>query len=214
MASPKDPLVLVEETCVQYSTDSLFGKRSDTSSLVKNTTEEACFGGLISCSTVEEDTCAISENSTDSTVSKRATGCDYPALWYNCDFFPDISVQNKNQNTQGSNPYAHFIGICHNIRNYMQTHLGPDVGSNWMNLEFIDQNTAKARKNRERACGTGSDGKLTQTCAEEKRSLWPISVINGFNTGQVYQTMAGFSESVSCDEFPCKSSQKIIPTEY
>lgn len=214
MASPTDPLVLVEEKCVQYSTDRIFGKRSDPSSLVKNTTEEACFGGLISCSTVDDDTCAISENSTDSTVSKRATNCDFPALWYNCDFFPDKSIKNMNQNTQGTNPYAHFIGICHNIRNYMQTHLGPDVGSNWMNLEYIDQDTAKFRKHREQACGTGNDGKLTQICAEEKRSLWPVSVINSYNTGQSYQTVNGFSESVSCDEFPCEFPHSNVSDKY
>jgi hypothetical protein len=210
--------VLVEETCVKYSTDNVLGKRSDLTSLVENTTESASFGGICGCTSEEKDACLTSSDSTDDTdltVSKRApsTNCVYPALWYNCDFFPDKSIKNENQQTQGISKYQNFLGICSNIRNYLQANMGQaGVGSNWMTLEFIDQELAALRKNREQACGTGTDGKLTQLCAEEKRNLWPRNVYDAWlKRDGSYVSEPGWDETISCDEFPCECSNHSRP---
>lgn len=198
--------MLVEQTCHVYSSDSTQSKRDDSVSdtLVEKTDKKACFGGLIACSDKEENTCSApgddGDDSTDSTVPKRAAPqCDRPALWYNCDYFGDQFIPNHNPNIPGS--HVLFKGICSNIRDYLQTHNGPGIGNNWMNLDYLPGDSSN---NRAEAC-TKSGPSSTAACAEKKRSLWSLAAQNAFNTngGDIYYS-TGWSDSLSCDEFPCK----------
>ncbi|KAJ5705359.1 hypothetical protein N7536_001048 [Penicillium majusculum] len=206
VASPKDPLVLVDQTCQTYSSDDAKSKRddSDPGTLVEKTDKKACFGGLIACSDTEEDSCSASDDdggngddNTDSKVSKRAASCDRPAFWYNCDFFGDQWVPNHNPNVAAS--HVAFKGICSNIRDYLQTHNGPGIGNNWMNLDYKD---AAGNTNRGAACGqAGPDS--TKACAEKKRALWSTAAQHAFeNDPNGHYHTQGWSESISCDEFP------------
>jgi hypothetical protein len=214
VASPKDALVLVEQTCVQYTTDKIFGKRSGFDPLVKNTTEKASFEGICGCNEVEDECLRLggSSDDTDSTVSKRTTNCNVPALFYNCDFFPDKTFVNQNEDDNVQYPTKSYRGISWNIRNYLQTHNGePGVGQNWMLLEFVSQREADELKNRAAACGDDGSG-MSEKCAEEKRALWPRAVYKEWEADQKrkpktwdYLGMPGWGDFLSCDEFPCES---------
>lgn len=108
MTSPTDPLVLIDTTCVSYSTSiEKLRKRND--NLVPLTTSTPCFGSLISCTEGDSDntTCAVSDTST----SKRDSACYLPpALFYNCDYFTTTLLANRNENTMTNTHFVSFIG--------------------------------------------------------------------------------------------------------
>lgn len=205
-------------------------KRDLSDTLVSNTTGPGCFGGLISCSTQigsENGTCINhSASSSSNSTSKRATNCnDVPAMFCNCggDFFKRVTVANQNQDTMQLSSGTTFIsefsvhicrlfahkhsGICENIQNYIQPRLGPnfDGGPNWMALEYVSE-FENGGANRAIACGGTGNG--TEQCAAIQASLWPTQVqqakAQGANAPIDYQLMPGYSNTISCDEFPCK----------
>lgn len=206
--SSDEPLTLVEEKCYSYSnSDSDSSKRSTMTTLVKNSTASSgCFSGLINCGTEEDDlSCDVSSDDDDSTASKRACNVDIPALFYNCDFMGgNQKFTNLNENTMAAVPSIEFIGICENIRNYLdsdvtQTPGGKAVvaGSNWMELTYLPGGGSGG--NRADAC---SD--VSASCAQTKSAMWPTAVYNAAAAGgsQAYKAMAGYIDSISCDEFP------------
>ena len=109
LASPEDPLTLVETTCLAWSNSDT--KKRASSGLVANTTGTPCFGGIIECSTEESTSCA-DDTSGDGTTEKRQTStCSRPpGLFYNCDWFPSVDVTNFNEPTMTANPFYSFIG--------------------------------------------------------------------------------------------------------
>ncbi|KAJ5712178.1 hypothetical protein N7488_006334 [Penicillium malachiteum] len=210
VASPADPLVLVEETCTTYSTTNAFGKRESVGDdfTVTNGTGSGCFGGLIACSTVaESDNSTCTPDSSDAATAKRAYSCNtWPALWYNCNYFPNQAITNYNEATKAAEPFRTFTGICQNIRTYLQNNLGGNVHSNWMWLHYLSSWEAEDIGNRDEACGTDSSG-MTAQCAREKRELWPQAVQTAWRDQNIpgtqdYTLMFGYTDSVSCDEFP------------
>lgn len=110
LASPDKPLTLVEDTCISYSNDVDLTKRGTVDTMVANSTDAGCFGGLISCSTTfggsSNGTCvnySKFDDGEEASVAKRATACNQvPAMFYNCggDFFKRVTVQNQNQDTK------------------------------------------------------------------------------------------------------------------
>src|SRR5699024_10249193 len=108
--SPKDPLVLVDNTCISYSAEDVLAKRDSSESLVENGDGEGCFGGLVSCKADSGDTPCMPMG--DSGSSKRVNPPCYnvPALWYNCDFFGDTTIINRNQHTNQVKPTETFMG--------------------------------------------------------------------------------------------------------
>ncbi|GLA42688.1 hypothetical protein AnigIFM63309_011235 [Aspergillus niger] len=238
VTSPSDPLELVSKTCTSYSSDDSLTRRSDTDSLVANTTNSACFGGMISCKSIDDSStttgnlscpivcdgtdsssCTILDTAADpdSSSSKKRQGpasaatngwCyHWPALWYNCAWFPDklIPNMNSNTNTLPNNQYHSFPGICNNIASYLYQHQASwrqdYMGSNFMRLTY--HNWGSDNPNRKASCGDSSS-KSTPAglCASTKRSLWPVAVQQAFIDKTDYESMQGFSESISCDEFP------------
>jgi hypothetical protein len=206
-------VTLVEQTCATYSNSDK--KKRSVGTLVANTTASSgCFGGLIECSTTEdesEEECD-SDDSSDGDSEKRAITCyKKPAMFFNCDYFPAVSYQNLNSQTMAATPYVSFVGMCQNIRNYLnnrpaQTGSGLTTvgGSNWMELTYLP----KGGNNRNDACSAKS-----VDCAATKSAMWPLSVYNLAAQGITnpdYQLEQGFSDRISCDEFPCRFPISII----
>uniref|UniRef100_A0A093VIR1 chitinase n=2 Tax=Talaromyces marneffei PM1 TaxID=1077442 RepID=A0A093VIR1_TALMA len=218
-ASPDDPIVLVENTCITYSSNDPLSKRSSVESLVANSTGSGCFGGLVECSTTVSagnSSCTLTsgDEGSGTTTSKRAPQCyNLPALFYNCDLFGATAVTNRNQNTMQNFGSKSFIGICDNVRNYLQKNPGKIKG-NGMELTYFSSNEQqKTGGNRHDACSA-----KYKECVQEKTALWPTEVqsmynwqttqtINGVRTivpaPTDYALMQGYDDSLSCDEFPC-----------
>ncbi|KAL7651280.1 hypothetical protein ACMYSQ_011013 [Aspergillus niger] len=222
--SPSDPLALVEETCVDYSSSDPLTKRDAVEALVSNSTGEACFGGLIACNTVDDSSTAAGNmtcpylcdtdgtsctilDGTSSSLSKRAsTGqcMHYPALYFNCDWFPNKNIPNLDTTTQGLMPYYMALGICTNILNYLDEHsvswTPTTMGATFMRLTYRPDPT---KKNRGSACGKSTmPGTEAHQCVQIKKSLWPVAVQQA---GANAMGMPGWSDSMSCDEFPFNS---------
>jgi hypothetical protein len=208
VASSDDPIALVDKTCISYaSSDSRRRAKRSTSSLVANTTASSgCFGGLIACSTTEEeaDCDTSSDDDDDSTTSKRAC-TQIPGMWYNCDYMGNsITFNNLNENTMTTTPTETFISICENVRNYLErgvttTPSGRAVtaGSNWMQLTYLPGGgTSTSGSNRDDACSAKSE-----SCAATKSAMWPTAVQSAASLA-IRRTMVGFSNFISCDEFP------------
>lgn len=109
LASPADPLVLINKTCIDYSSVSADKRKRDDANLVPLTTKTPCFGGLIACEdTVDNTTCAI--GSTSTSTSKRASTACYlpPSMFYNCAFFQPGRVENENEDTRAGGTYETF----------------------------------------------------------------------------------------------------------
>ncbi|KAL3703111.1 hypothetical protein TMatcc_010299 [Talaromyces marneffei ATCC 18224] len=222
-ASPDDPIVLVENTCITYSSNDPLSKRSSVESLVANSTGSGCFGGLVECSTTVSagnSSCTLTsgDEGSGTTTSKRAPQCyNLPALFYNCDLFGATAVTNRNQNTMQNFGSKSFIGICDNVRNYLQKNPGKIKG-NGMELTYFSSNEQqKTGGNRHDACSA-----KYKECVQEKTALWPTEVqsmynwqttqtINGVRTivpaPTDYALMQGYDDSLSCDEFPCESEE-------
>jgi hypothetical protein len=122
VASPKNPLVLVENTCIEYSKDDPLTKRGSQEALVPKGDGPACFGGLVKCSVTEGEgnsTCTLDSSSSSDTestsdVKKRATKLpcyNLPALFYNCDLLTTTDVVNRNENTKLAHPVQSFNGL-------------------------------------------------------------------------------------------------------
>lgn len=209
MASSDDPVTLVEETCATYSNSDK--RKRSVGTLVANTTASSgCFGGLIECSTTEdesEEECTDDGTDSDSESEKRAITCyKKPAMFFNCDYFPDVAYDNLNENTKTQYPTISFIGMCQNIRNYLNNRpSGTTGGSNWMELTYLPT----GGNNRNDACSAKS-----AECANTKSAMWPTAVYNLAAAGVTnpdYQLEQGYSDKISCDEFPCKSP---APSEW
>lgn len=81
------------------------------------------------------------------------------------------------------------------------------MGDTWMRLTYKPD---PSNTNRNQACGDPKKktGNMAAHCAQVKRSLWPQAVQQaGKNAGG----MQGWSESMSCDEFPCKYFPSSTP---
>lgn len=115
VASPDDPIVLVDNTCITYSSDAPLSKRSTVDSFVANSTGPGCFGGLVECSTTVSagnSSCTLASDDSSTKTSKRAQQCyNLPALFYNCDLFGTADITNRNQLTMGIDPTVSFIGM-------------------------------------------------------------------------------------------------------
>lgn len=200
VASSDDPISLVDKTCISYSSDDDKKLRRRDTSLVANTTaSKGCFGGLISCSTTEETADCDSDDSTSDT--RRASTCNMlPAIFYNCDYLGnDETFDNLNENTNADTPSATFISICKNVRNYLDqsittTPSGRAViaGSNWMQLTYLPGSSSS---NRNKACSA-----VSKACASTKTAMWPTAVQKA--SGAARRAMQGYSNFISCDEFP------------
>lgn len=137
--------------------------------------------------------------------SDTDSGCtSLPALFYNCNFMGvSQTMNNLNEDTQVANPTYTFISICQNIRNYLNN--APSTansGTDWMQLTYkLDKGNA----NRAAACGNGNKGDMKSMCASTKSSMWPTAVYNVAtmkNNQKAYQAMSGYTDFISCDEFP------------
>ncbi|KAL4924010.1 uncharacterized protein BDV17DRAFT_295821 [Aspergillus undulatus] len=228
VASPDDPLVLVDQTCTEYTTDNPLAKRDDKESLVPNGSDSACFGGLVKCSvtasagnsscTLTDDDSSDESGDSEKVAEKRAPTCyNLPALFYNCDLFGTADVQNRNENTMNMQPTVSFIGICQNIYNYLYRNPGLIKG-NGMELTYYPS-SEQPKSNRKSACKD-----MTRECAESKANMWPTAVQSMYYwdsstviaPGQTvtvpapmdYATMKGYDESLSCDEFPFNASEE------
>nr|WBV74231.1 putative chitinase [Pestalotiopsis kenyana] len=206
VASSDDPVTLVEETCATYSNSDK--RKRSVGTLVANTTASSgCFGGLIECSTTEdesEEECTDDGTDSDSESEKRAITCyKKPAMFFNCDYFPDVAYDNLNENTKTQYPTISFIGMCQNIRNYLNNRpSGTTGGSNWMELTYLPT----GGNNRNDACSAKS-----AECANTKSAMWPTAVYNLAAAGVTnpdYQLEQGYSDKISCDEFPFNSSDE------
>ncbi|KAJ5907344.1 hypothetical protein N7495_000026 [Penicillium taxi] len=227
VASPTDPLELVSKTYIDYSSDVNITKRSDSKSLVANTTGSACFSGLISCQMVDDsattagnlscpiicegDSCTIlDDGDTSSSTRKRQLGvaqyARFPAMFYNYAWFGDALIENMDQNTNSISPWYTATGIYTNIQNYLFSHANQwnqqTMGSNFMLLTYAPDPTDT---NQDYACGTKSTNTVTtKSCGEVKRSLWSVQAQSEYNKKPKgdYVSEPGYSYSISCDEFP------------
>ncbi|KAJ5650264.1 uncharacterized protein N7484_003987 [Penicillium longicatenatum] len=224
VVSPSDPLPLVEETCIKYASSDPLTKRDNVEALVANSTGSGCFGGLIACNTVNDDTdssgnmtcpyacegtsCTILDTSSSLSRRQAVTGqcMHYPAMFYNCEWFPNKDIPNLDTSTNGNMRYYSSLGICTNIQNYLDRHASlwaPSyMGDTWMRLTYKPD---PSNTNRNQACGDPKKktGNMAAHCAQVKRSLWPQAIQQaGKNAGG----MQGWSESMSCDEFPFNSA--------
>ncbi|RDH30342.1 hypothetical protein BDQ94DRAFT_161391 [Aspergillus welwitschiae] len=249
VTSPSDPLELVSMTCTSYSSGDSLTKRTDTESLVANTTGSACFGGIISCQTIEDNTttasnlscpivcdgsdsgsCTVLDTAPDpeSTSSKKRQGpasaatngmCyHWPALWYNCAWFPDKDLPNLDSNTNSlpNNQYwtapvlKLLAGICRNVANYLYQHQASwspgYMGPNFMRLTY--KKSGPKSPNRAAACGSSTTRNTPAwNCVQIKSSLWPAAVQKAWAANDPnYQFMQGWSDPISCDEFPCRAT--------
>ncbi|KAK9413532.1 hypothetical protein SUNI508_11854 [Seiridium unicorne] len=226
--SSDDPLTLVEETCATYSSSD---KRRRSTSLVANAaTNTGCFGGYISCSTTDDDDamdiCTTDDESDESEIDDSCTSL--PSLFYNCDYMgASQTFDNLNEDTMGRKADYTFISICENIRNYLNnapatTPSGQTVvsGASWMQLTY---NPGKDSTNRKKACGSNKVGDKASSCASTKSAMWPTAVYNAAKKkDKAYKKMAGYSDTISCDEFPFNASEEggsgaqaeCVPSEY
>lgn len=206
VASSDEPIPLVDKTCISYSDSKRKAKRSMDTLVANTTASSGCFGGLIVCSTTEEeaDCDASSDDGDESTTSKRACN-QIPGLWYNCDYMgSSITFPNLNENTMATTPTTTFISVCENIRNYLErgvttTPSGITVvaGSNWMQLTYLPGGYATGNmKNRNKACSA-----VAESCASTKTAMWPTTVQYARPAAK-QKAMAGYSGPISCDEFP------------
>ncbi|OBT62696.1 hypothetical protein VE03_07107 [Pseudogymnoascus sp. 23342-1-I1] len=226
VASSDDPIPLVDKTCISYSDSKRKAKRSTESFAANTTASSGCFGGLIACSTTEEEpACDAGTDDTDeSTTTKRAC-TQIPALWYNCDYMgSSITFNNLNENTKATTPTVTFISICENIRNYLErgittTPSGVTVvaGSNWMQLTYLPGGTSSVgTTNRNGACSV-----VAENCASTKSAMWPTAVQSAASL-EIQKKMVGYSKFISCDEFPFNASEEggngaeaeCVPHEY
>ncbi|KAL4976408.1 glycosyl hydrolases family 18-domain-containing protein [Aspergillus desertorum] len=198
VTSPEDPIALVDKTCLAYSSDVDEKRKSDSessSALVANTTGSPFFKGWCECAdkdtTIRNDTLSCLNSGGTVSKSKRQTSQCYlpPALFYNCDWFQGAIVNNLNSNTYEDTPFVSLIGICENIKNYLDRNSAkPNVCANSMLLTY---KAGKGSKNRNNACSA----KATE-CKNLKTSLWPAN-----NQQPRALTM-------SCDEFPFNASEE------
>ncbi|PYI35208.1 hypothetical protein BP00DRAFT_412436 [Aspergillus indologenus CBS 114.80] len=236
VASPADPLELVAKTCTTYFSDVDLSKRSDPTSLVANTTGAACFGGLMSCQKIDNsptasgnlscpmvcdgDSCTLLDDGAASSSRKRqattttAQCARFPAFFYNCAWFGNSYIPNQDQTTNtlpGQQAYL-ATGICANVQNYLFSHQSQwspqTMGSNFMLLTYKPD---AEDKNRLYACGTKSTNTYTtKSCAQLKRSLWSVEAQDSYAKKGDYEVEPGFSESVSCDEFPSTDDGELF----
>ncbi|KAL4954842.1 hypothetical protein BDW69DRAFT_193734 [Aspergillus filifer] len=198
VTSPEDPIALVDKTCLAYSSDVDEKRKRDSetsSALVANTTGSPFFKGWCECAdkdtTIGNDTLSCLNSGGTVSTSKRQTSQCYlpPALFYNCDWFQGAIVNNLNSNTYEDTPFVSLIGICENIKNYLDRNSAkPNV---WANSMLLTYKAGKGSKNRNNACSA----KATE-CKNLKTSLWPAN-----NQQPRALTM-------SCDEFPFNASEE------
>ncbi|KAJ5672187.1 hypothetical protein N7507_001314 [Penicillium longicatenatum] len=123
VVSPSNPLPLVEETCIKYASSDPLTKRDNVEALVADSTGSGCFGGLIACNTVNDDTdssgnmicpyacegtsCTILDTSSSLSRRQAVTGqcMHYPAMFYNCEWFPNKDIPNLDTSTNGNMRY-------------------------------------------------------------------------------------------------------------
>lgn len=128
VVSPSDPLPLVEETCIKYASSDPLTKRDNVEALVANSTGSGCFGGLIACNTVNDDTdssgnitcpyacegtsCTILDTSSSLSRRQAVTGqcMHYPAMFYNCEWFPNKDIPNLDTSTNGKMRHYSSLG--------------------------------------------------------------------------------------------------------
>lgn len=128
VASPDNPIVLVDNSCITYSNDSPLVKRDSVETLVPNGSGAGCFGGLVECSTIVgagNSSCTLNSDGAGSgtATTKRAPQCyNLPALFYNCDLFGPSSVENRNQDTLPYFASASFIGLCPLVLRFYVSH--------------------------------------------------------------------------------------------
>ncbi|OBT74858.1 hypothetical protein VF21_06789 [Pseudogymnoascus sp. 05NY08] len=94
--------------------------------------------------------------------------------------------------------------ICQNVRGYLQdNNNGQTIGSNWMQLTYLPGGGT----NRNDACKD-----VSSVCAFTKSYLWPTAVFEAALTAKkddkAYMNMAGYSDSISCNEFPFNASEE------
>lgn len=77
------------------------------------------------------------------------------------------------------------------------------MGPDFMRLTY--KKSGKKNPNRAAACGSSTSGNTPAgECSRIKRSLWPAAVQKAFAAKDPnYKSMQGWSDPVSCDEFPC-----------
>ena len=221
LASPDDPITLIDKKCVPWDKKETVTKR-DTgenydsfSGNIANAPDpksdgEPIFSALVACPG-KNDTIPDDAYSCDSRSSSKrdVSGCSLPpALFYNCDFFPDLIVPNNNQKTNRGSPNQRLTGICNNVKNYLDGHQNdPGVGSNYMFLTYWKGTDNPLNDNRDHACG-GAGGPGEQ-CRDLKFSLWPEDVYDAVKQDKKQtraKTMPGWTDNMSCDEFPCELS--------
>jgi len=227
LASPDDPITLIDKSCVPWEKKVTITPRDDTpgdADLGENYDSfvagdiagapdtkndgEPIFSALLACpgknDTIPDDAYSCSSQSS---FKRAVSGCSLPpALFYNCDYFPDLVVNNNNQNTNQNNPTQTLTGICKNVKNYLDGHQNdPGVGSNYMLLTYWKGSNNPANTNRNQACDRpGGPG---DQCKELKKSLWPQAVQDAVNKDKNLiraKTMHGWTDNMSCDEFPCE----------
>lgn len=200
MTSPEDPIALIDKTCQDYSTNVNEKRKRDsgTSALVANTTGTPFFKGWCECAnkdtSIANGTLSCLNSGGTLSAAKRATSQCYlpPALFYNCDWFQSAIVNNLNSDTYEDRPFVNIIGICENIKNYLDRNSGkPNV---WPNSMLLTYQSGKGSNNRNNACKAKS-----AECSALKTSLWPKN-----NQPPRPQTM-------SCDEFPCMFKYALRP---
>ncbi|KAJ5364585.1 uncharacterized protein N7496_010298 [Penicillium cataractarum] len=138
-------------------------------------------------------------------------------MFYNCggDFFKRVTVENQNQNTNQLTDSYTATSICDNVFDYIQNGIASQgtsfpgeitnqqTGEAYIVLNYIS-NYENAGGNRQDSCGL--DGGGTGQCSALKQSLWPIAVSDQKNLGKLatqdYKLIQGYTESMSCDEFP------------
>lgn len=199
VSSPEDPIALVDKKCLEYSSD-VDEKRkrdsSESSALVANTTGTPFFSGWCECADKDtqlaNDTLSCENLGDTMANSKRDTQQCYlpPALFYNCEYFQSAIVNNLNEDTYEDTPFVTLIGICENIKKYLDRNSGkPNVWPNSMLLTYKKGGGG----NRGLAC----EAKAAE-CKALKESLWPK------NKAQPR------GQTMSCDEFPCMSNPFIL----
>ncbi|KAJ5094625.1 CAZyme family GH18, partial [Penicillium angulare] len=197
VTSPEDPIALVDRTCLEYSSDVDEKRKRDSSlsALVPNTTGSPFFGGWCECANkdtkIANDTLSCLNSGGTVTNSKRDTEQCYlpPGLFYNCDWFQSAIVNNLNSDTYEDTPFVSLIGICENIKNYLDRNSGKsNVWPNSMLLTYL-----KGGKRGNSGSGNRGDAckKKKTECSKLKMSLWPKN--GGKPQGR----------TMSCDEFPC-----------
>ncbi|OJJ36372.1 hypothetical protein ASPWEDRAFT_108842 [Aspergillus wentii DTO 134E9] len=221
--SPDDAITLIDKKCMPYEKNVKITPRDDINysgssdppiawdtsdqgniiAVNPRTDGEPIFSALMACPGTNDsvtddggDLCTIGS-------TKRATtNCDPPpALFYNCDYFPDLAVANNNKKTNGNKKTQTLTGICNNIKGYLDSHKNaPGVGSNWMLLTYWKD---PSESNRVQSCG--QPGGPEKQCTDLKKSLWPEDVqaqVKKDKNQFAARKMTGWKNDMSCDEFP------------